>query len=298
MTSDGSKEPRSLPGLTAEEAAELAKAHGLKQVGIRPNLGDYVRQSWQRRRFLWTLATSQAVSKHQNNYLGQIWAVLNPVLLAVAYWLVFGLLLDTRDGTENYIAFLTSGIFTFVFISTTLTSGSRAVLRNTGLVRALRFPRCLLPLSIGLAELVAALPAFAVLVIIVVATGETASWSWALLPIALIIIFMMVSGLAMIGSRVLETSRDLGNLIPVIVRLLRYISGVFFSIEAYAGTGLIGNIMYFQPIATAMTMVRQSLIGEYEPNLVLWLVAAGWGILLFTTGFILFWQAEAKYGRG
>lgn len=298
MTSDGSIEPRSLPGLNAEQAAELAQAHGLKQVGVRPKFSEYVKQSWRRRRFLWTLSTSQAVSKNQNNYLGQLWAVFNPILLALAYWLVFGLLLDTREGTQNYIAFLTSGIFTFVFISTTLTSGSRAILRNTGLVRALRFPRCLLPLSVALSELVAALPAFAVLILIVVGTGEPASWTWVLLPLALVIIFLIVSGLAMIGARVLETSRDLGNLIPVIVRLLRYVSGVFFSIEAYAGTGLIGNIMYYQPIATSMTMIRQALISEYEPNLVLWLVAAGWGIFLFATGFILFWQAEAKYGRG
>src|SRR5690625_5680591 len=102
----------------------------------------------------------------------------------------------------------------------------------------------------------------------------------------------------MIAARILETSRDLGNLIPVTIRLLRYISGVFFSIEAYAGTGILGNIMYYQPVAVSMSMVRQSLLGEFTPALSLWLIGAGWAITLFTLGYVVFWQAEAKYGRG
>lgn len=298
MTQNRDDSNESLRSISAEEAQRLADQYSLTRVGVRPPFGRYLKQTWEKRRFLWTLASSQAVARNQNNYLGQIWAVLNPILLAFAYWLVFGLLLGTREGTTNYVAFLTSGIFTFVFISSTLTAGSKSIVRNTGLIRALRFPRCLMPLSVALAELVAVIPAFVVLLLIVVVTGESPSWTWLLLPLALINIFLINSGLAMIAARILETSRDLGNLIPVTIRLLRYISGVFFSIEAYAGTGILGNIMYYQPIAASLTMVRQSLLGEFAPALSLWLVAAGWAVGLFVVGYIVFWQAEAKYGRG
>jgi len=298
VTQNSDDSGEGLPSISPFEAEQLAAQHSLTRVGVRPPFGRYVKQTWEKRRFLWTLASSQAVARNQNNYLGQLWAVLNPILLAFAYWLVFGLLLNTREGTTNYVAFLTSGIFTFVFISSTLTSGSKSIVRNTGLIRALRFPRCLMPLSVALAELVAAIPAFAVLVLIVVVTGESPSWTWLLLPVALINVFLINSGLAMIAARIIETSRDLGNLIPVTIRLLRYISGVFFSIEAYAGTGILGNIMYYQPVATSLSMVRQSLLGEFPPTLSLWLVGFGWACVLFTVGYIVFWQAEAKYGRG
>lgn len=298
MTTTGSSDEQPLRGLTAEEALELAEKHGLTRVGVRPPLRSYIKESWRKRRFLWTLASSQAVSRNQNNYLGQLWAVLNPLALAVAYWLVFGLLLDTREGTDNYVAFLTSGIFTFTMISGILTNGSRSILRNLGLVRALRFPRCFLPLSAVISEMLVALPAFAVLFIILFATGEPFSWNWLLLPVALLNIFFMTSGLTMIAARLLETSRDLGNLVPIAIRLLRYISGVFFSIEAYAGTGLIGNIMYYQPIAASLSLVRQSLLAEFPPTAMLWLVSSAWSVLLFSIGFVVFWRAEARYGRG
>jgi|SRR5690625_4606069 len=298
MTTSGSGDEQGLHEFTAEEALALAEEHGLTRVGVRPPLVSYIKESWRKRRFLWTLASSQAVSRNQNNYLGQLWTVLNPLALAVAYWLVFGLLLDTRDGTDNYVAFLTSGIFTFIMISGILTNGSRSILRNLGLVRALRFPRCFLPLSVVISEILVSLPAFGVLFIILFATGEPISWNWLLLPGALLNIFFITSGLTMIAARILETSRDLGNLVPIFIRLFRYISGVFFSIEAYAGTGLIGNIMYYQPIAASLSLVRQSLLTEYPPTFILWLVSSVWSILLFSIGFIVFWRAEARYGRG
>src|SRR5690625_7557341 len=105
------------------------------------------------------------------------------MLLAFAYWLVFGLLLSTREGTTNYVAFLSSGIFTFVFISSTLTAGSKSIVRNTGLIRALRFPRCLMPLSVALAVLVVVIPAFVVLLFIVVVTVDSLYRVWLYLSI-------------------------------------------------------------------------------------------------------------------
>jgi len=298
VTADGPVEEPALPDIHSDVARKIADEHGLRQVGIRPPLGSYIRETWQKRRFLWTLASSQAVSRNQDNYLGQLWTVLNPLALALAYWLVFGLLLGTREGTENYVAFLTSGIFTFVMISGILTSGSRSIIRNIGLVRALRFPRCFLPLSVVISEMLVALPAFAVLFVILIATGEPLSWTWLLFPAALLNIFFISSGIAMIAARILETSRDLGNLIPIIIRLFRYISGVFFSIEAYAGTGLIGNLMYYQPIAASLSIVRQSLLSEFAPTFTLWLASLLWSIALFAVGYVMFWRAEARYGRG
>ena len=84
------------PALSAEQAAALAKAHGLEALGGRPPFGTYVRTLWRRRSFLWTLASADAAEKNSEDRLGVIWTLLNPLLLVVSYFLIFGLLLDTK----------------------------------------------------------------------------------------------------------------------------------------------------------------------------------------------------------
>ncbi|MGB3829854.1 MAG: ABC transporter permease, partial [Ornithinimicrobium sp.] len=167
---------------------------------------------------------------------------------------------------------------------------------NMGIVRALRFPRVVLPISVVLTELFAALPAFVVAAIIAILSKEAITWSWLLYPVAIAITFVMTTGLAMISAVVVYRYRDAANLIPLLTRMLRYISGVFFLVTAYA-EGALQVVLAYQPVAVVLTILRQTLMDEYALTWTAWLVAAGWAIALFGVGFIAFWRAEATYGR-
>lgn len=283
--------------LTPDEAAELAAEHGLTRGGVRPRFWRYLKDIWRHRRFLLTLSSAQSYARHQDNYLGQLWSVLNPLLLAGAYYLIFGLLLGTDEGTENYVGFLVIGLLLFIYSAGTMSSASKAISGNLNLVRSLRFPRALLPLSVTLTEFIAFLPSVAVILALTLVTGEPITVYWLLFPVALLLILMINSGIALIVARLVHSSRDIRNLVPLVVRLLRYVSGVFFSIQAYAGEGLVGTLMLYQPFALVLDIARQALLVETEFRPVSWLVALGWAILLPMFGMIFFWRAEATYGR-
>lgn len=296
MTYGGPDQEGSLPGLSPEQASELAQRHGMAQVGVRPPLRSYIADVWRHRSFLLTMSSAEFVSRNQQNHLGQLWAVLNPLLLGAAYYLIFGKLLKIDKGIENYVPFLIIGLFSFIFIAAAMTRGSKALIGNMGLVRALRFPRVVLPISVVLTELFATLPAFAVAAIVTVLVGGTITWSWLLYPVAIGIAYVMATGIAMIFAVLIYQYRDATNIIPLLTRMLRYTSGVFFLIPAYA-TGLVGILLAFQPVAVALTILRQSLMNEYPLVWVSWAVAAGWALLLVIIGFVMFWRAEATYGR-
>ncbi len=293
--------PAATPGpgspLSSEAAAELAAKHGLERGGVRPKLGRYLKDTWRSREFLWTLSSAQSYARNQDNYLGQLWALLNPLLLAVAYYLVFGVLLGIRDGTDNYVAFLVIGLLLFMYSAGTMTSSAKAISGNLNLVRSLRFPRCLLPLSTTLTEFIAFLPSLGVILVLTLITGEPITVEWLLFPVAILLILLINAGISLIVARVVHSSRDLRNLVPLVVRLLRYVSGVFFSITAYAGEGILGTVMLYQPFAVVLDIARQALLQEAAFNPATWLVAAGWAILLPVFGMIFFWRAEATYGR-
>ncbi len=292
----GPDQEGSLPGLSAEQASHLAKTHRMQQVGVRPPLRNYLSDLWRHRTFLVTMSTAQFVSRNQQNYLGQIWAVLNPLLLGAAYYLIFGLLLGTDAGVGNYVPFLIIGLFSFIFIAGGMTRGAKSLIGNMGLVRALRFPRVVLPISVVLTELFVALPAFVVAALVALLTKQTPTWSWLLYPVAIAIAYVMTTGIAMIFSVLVYQYRDATNLIPLLTRMLRYTSGVFFLITAYA-TGIVGLLLAYQPVAVMLTVLRQTLMDEYALRWAPWLVSIGWAGLLFAVGFLLFWRSEATYGR-
>lgn len=288
------------PAPSVEEAAEIATRFGLRSLSERPQLGVYLKDLWSRRSFLWTLSSAESYAKNEENSLGQLWAVLNPALLIASYFLIFGLLLDTRGGIANYVGFLGIGVVMFAFTSAVITRGSKAITGRIGLVRSLHFPRAILPMSVTLTELLAALPAFGLVFVLMFATGERPEWKWLLFPVAVALQAIALLGFAFIGARLVNTSRDMANLIPVLVRLLRYVSGVFFPVVHYAdrAPAVVAQVLTQQPFALMLTTGRQALLGDQPLVLTDWLVMTAWAVGVVLVGLVIFWWDEAKYGRG
>lgn len=285
--------------MTEDQVAELARAHDMRQVGSRPGFGTYIRDLWDRRSFLWTLSSAKSYAKNEGQRFGQMWSVVNPLLMIATYFFIFGFLLRTNRGIENFTGYLSIGVVLYGLAASTMTGGSRAILNNTGLVRALHFPRAVLPISTVLTEFLTLLPGIAVLLVILPFTGDMPRVSWLLLPIALVLQLLMQVGIVLVLARWVNASADVWNLIPVAVRLLRYVSGVFFSISAVtANHPVMGTILDYQPFALQLTLARQALMGEFPVQPMDWLVGAAWALVLPVVGLWIFWRDEAKYGRG
>ena len=117
---------------------------------------------------------------YSESRLGQVWQILTPLLNAAVYFLIFGVILDTKRGVPNFIPFLVTGIFVFTFTQRSFIIASRVISDSLPLIRALHFPRACLPLGYILIELQQMLLSMAVLVVIVLGFGEPLTWYWLL----------------------------------------------------------------------------------------------------------------------
>ena len=108
-------------------------------------LQDYLTDLWNRREFAWYLAMGHLKARNASTALGLFWWVLNPLLLGLIYFFVFGVLFGTRP--PGYIAYLLSGMFVFHFTSQAMTGGANAILQNSKLLANLKFPRLVLLIS-------------------------------------------------------------------------------------------------------------------------------------------------------
>ncbi|RSS80910.1 ABC transporter permease [Streptomyces sp. WAC06614] len=285
--------------------AELAKKYGLSVSGARPSLPEYVRQLWGRRHFILAFSRAKLVAQYSEAKLGQIWQVATPLLNAVVYWLIFGLILGAgREMPKGvYVPFLMMGIFVFTFTQSSLMAGVRAISSNLGLVRALHFPRASLPVSFSLQQLQQLLYSMVVVFVIAIAFGNYPQLSWLLVIPTLALQFVFNTGLAMIFARLGSKTPDLAQLMPFVMRTWMYASGVMFPIAAYLKDqpAWISDVLLWNPIAIYMDLVRFALIDDYAASNLpphVWAFAVGWAVLTGLGGFVYFWKAEERYGRG
>ncbi|MFC8916472.1 ABC transporter permease [Streptomyces sp. NPDC047821] len=285
--------------------AELAAKYGLSVSGARPGLAEYVRQLWGRRHFILAFSQAKLTAQYSQAKLGQLWQVATPLLNAAVYFLIFGLILNAGRGMEKdvYIPFLVTGVFVFMFTQTSVMSGVRAISGNLGLVRALHFPRASLPVSFALQQLQQLMFSMIVLFVIAAAFGSYPSLSWLLILPALALQFLFNVGLSLIMARLGSKTPDLAQLMPFVMRTWMYGSGVMFSIPIMLQDkpAWIADVLMYNPAAIYMDLIRFALIDGYgSENLPshVWFAALLWAVLVGVAGFVYFWKAEERYGRG
>jgi len=335
---------RELNGLLPDEPLpELAKRYGLKPSAARPPLGEYIKRLWRRRYFISGFATARNVAMYTDSRLGQVWQILTPLLNVAVYYLIFGEILNTKRGVDNFVSFLVIGVFVFNFTQRSFLTSSRVMFDSLPLIRALYFPRACLPLGYVLIELQQLAIAFVVLFAIVLASGEPLTWYWLLLIPVLILQTLFNAGASFILARFGAGLDDVSQLLPFIVRTWFYVSGVIFSIPLYAVQAhsslashpLLAKVLQYNPAAIYITLARNALMASQRlstpgskpynqalcnlfknppkpgANLLdsaychgiastghLWLMGAVWAIVALVVGFVFFWRAEVRYGRG
>lgn len=296
------------PRLTSAESEALAARAGLDEMGVRPPLGRYIKQVWQRRSFIWNLSASRAYSRNQGSYLGQAWAILRPVLDAAVYVIIFGFLFhSSAPGIENRAAFITIGTFTYSLFQTSVMSGLNSVPTNLQLIRSHKFPRAVVPLATVMTETVLFAPILVAMIVVVLVTGVlpgmgvvVPTWSWLTLPFAAVLLAVFSAGVAMFFARLGARAPDIANAMPFILTLGRYASGAMFLISAMVPDELwLKPLLLHQPVAIYLELFRAAFGNEplIPMTAGLWLEATAWAVGVFAIGFLYFWRAEETYGR-
>ena len=204
--------------------------------------------------------------------------MLTPLLWAGVYLLVFGVVLSTNRGVDNFAGFLVIGVFLYHFSASSIQQGSKAITGNRDLIGSLQFPRALLPMATVLAELVTLLPALVVLLVLVPLTGEPVQASWLLLVPAVALQWLFGTGVAFLLARAVSEVRDLARLVPFALRVLIYTSGVFFSINHYVDNPTAVAVLEHQPIAIYLELGRAALLSGVHTGVDTWLWGIGWAV--------------------
>lgn len=271
----------------------------LGSVGTRPPVEVYLNQLWSRRHFILAESRAKVAGDLRRTVLGQAWLIINPVLNGLAFYVIFGLVLGTSRGIENFVGFLLIGVFFFQLTMRSLTGGAGSIRGGQAMIRAFAFPRAALPISVVVREVLNFLPTMVVLVVLlaVLPPAETVTWRVVLVIPAFALQVVFALGCALTAARICHVIPDMQNLISVLARFWLYGSGVFFSIDRFVEHPAIVTVMQINPMYNFLTIYRNSLLYGADSPMWMWLFAVGWSFAALIGGFFYFYAGEEKYGR-
>lgn len=272
---------------------ESAESHVYEphRVGLPP-LRWYVRSLWARRQFAVQMSRTTLRAQHFKSALGQLWLVLNPLLLTFVYFLLVSILRDGNRGTV-FFAHLMAGLFAFQLVSTSVTQGAKSVVKSGRLILNTAFPRVLLPISSVMTAFMRFLPTMAVYAVVHVIAGLPigAHLLWVIPLLALLVVF--ASGVAMLVAAAQVYFRDVSSFLPYVMRIWLYGSPVLYYLhevpERYR------PIIDANPLTPLLGAWSNVLNAGQAPDAGLLLWAAAWAIGSFLVGSLFFMSREREF---
>ncbi|MEA2134507.1 MAG: teichoic acid transport system permease protein [Solirubrobacteraceae bacterium] len=261
-------------------------------VGLPP-LGSYLRELWRRREFAVELSRTQLREQHFDTAFGQLWLVLNPLLLSFVYFLLVDILRAHGSHDPKFFAHLMGGLFAFYFIHNSISVGVKSVTKGGRLILNSAFPRALLPLSAVITAFMRFLPTIVVYTPVHILSGLPIGphLLWALPIVALLV--LLACGLAMLVAAAQVYFRDLSSFLPYILRIWLYISPVLYYAESVPHRYKF--ILDINPLGGLLTAWSDVLNRGHAPDAGAMLLGLAWGIGLFVVAGLFFMSREREF---
>lgn len=261
------------------------------KVGLPP-IGSYVRELWRRREFAVELARTNLRAQHFNTVFGQLWLVINPVLLAGVYFVLVDILRSGSRGDE-FFALLMAGLFAYYFLQQSLQQGVRSVTSGGRLILNTAFPRALLPISSVVTAFMRFVPTFLIYVPVHLITGLPVGPEllW-LVPIMLILV-VFASGMTMLVAAGQVYFRDIKNFLPYATRVWLYATPIlYYAREVPDRYDWMLSVNPLAPIITSWSAVIDT---GSAPPLDDMLLAGGWAVAVFLVAAVFFVSREREF---
>lgn len=271
----------------------------LQRLRARPSLVEYSRQLWERKNFILAEARGRALRGGNDTFLGKAWIVLDPLLQVLLYGLVFGLVLKTNRGIDNFLGFLTIGVVFYRLSTRGFATGTGLVQGAKALITSFNFPRAAVVFSNAWKTFLDSIAPAAVAVIVasLFQLNDGVHWQAIFVVPIFLLIQLFNLGISFFVARITAFVPDMRTPITLLTRALFFVSGIFFTIDRYAGHQLVMEIMYLNPIYQFLYAVRSFVLDGQSPGLFTVTYLSAWSFGVAIVGYVYFWAADERYAN-
>jgi ABC-2 type transport system permease protein len=210
----------------------------------------------------WVIAKKDYKLSYFGSVLGYLWSLMQPLLFFGVLYLVFAVILDYSKGIKDFPVLLLMNIVLFGFFQASTSGAVTSVVIRESLVRKMHFPRLVIPIATVVTQTISVFFNLIAVLLFMVVYGVAPRWTWLLLPVLVLCLFIFSSGLAMLLSALYVRYRDVAPIWSVIGQALYFASPVFIVINSVLTHGPVATRLYlFNPLAAILQQARHWMIG-------------------------------------
>lgn len=253
------------------------------------NLKERIKELYNYRELLWTLAYRDIRVRYAQTLLGMLWGIIEPMVTVIFLSLILNRIANISTGGVNPILFGLSGMVVWNYFSNVIIQGSTSLIMNQNMIRKIYFPRIMIPA----AKTVAAIPDLLITCVLTLAFylvyWDDFTIKSLLLPVFLLLAVLASAGLGIWISALNIRYRDFQHVVPFLTRI-----GLFLTPIAYTSNEIPDHLkwlFFLNPITGVIEGIRWSLF-DFRLEMNYFLLSIGMIIFLFLTGFYFFNKLE------
>ncbi len=246
---------------------------------------------WEGREVAYRFGARDVTLRYRQTLLGVVWVILQPLLTALIFTLVFNRVAHIQTGWHGpYMIFAFVGLMGWNLFNGTITRAQQSLVANRDLVSKVFFPRMLVPLAVVYSNLVDLAVSTVFLFVLMAAFGVHPGVALVLAPVWVLMITLLAGGLGIVSAGLTVRYRDVNYFVPFMLQFLLFASPVGYPpLHQY-------QLFYeVNPLTWLLSEFRWAFLDTPAPP--------GWQILLslvvpvavFVVGAVIFEQMERGF---
>ena len=264
-------------------------------------LKDIPDELWKSRKLVWKLAKNDFKKRYAGSYLGAVWAMAQPVVTVVMYWIVFDKVFNTRSqmlasGVEvPYVLYLTAGLVPWFFFQEAVMHGMMAMVEYNYLVKKVVFNISVLPIIKVIGALFTHLFFVGVLIIVGAAYGYYPSWYTLQVLYYSFCLFLLVLAMSYITCAVVVFFRDLQQITNIVLQIGMWATPILWDINMVPDA--LKPIFKLNPMVYIVNGFRMSIYEKecfwehFYSSAYFWILL----LLMFTIGSLIFRRLKPHF---
>ena len=240
-------------------------------------------------------AKAELKSEVADSYLNWLWWIVEPFCFMLIYTFVFGVVF--KNNTPFFASFVFIGLTAWDFLNRMINGSVKLITSNRDLVTKVYIPKYILLLSKSFTYIFKMGISLLITFGLMLFQGVPFSWHIVFIIPIFIVIYLFSFGIGMILMHFGVTLNDLSNLTNIALRMVFYLSGVFYNINERVKGQLKYFLLRLNPVAFCMNELRKVMLRNALPSflgLFIWLLIS---IILCFVGIHLIQKNENSYAK-
>jgi lipopolysaccharide transport system permease protein len=253
-----------------------------------------LRELWRYRDLLLIFIQRELKLLYKQTALGGVWVVLQPLVAAVIYAVIFGRVAQLPSDGAPYLVFVFCGLTVWTYFSQALQRAGNCLVQNAQLVSKVYFPRLLIPLARTLGPIVDFAVIFAVLLVLMAVYGyPVPGLRLAIVPGLLLLMIFTATGVALFFAALSVRYRDCGYVLPYFIQIWMIASPVVWPVSLVPQKWRL--FLALNPVVGFIETFRWAMLGRGAVNVQILLITAATSMLTLLAGVFFFRRVERDF---